>query len=37
MSLEIQGIFTPPEKQTSSFSNKKNGAMSRKDHVNAIP
>jgi hypothetical protein len=29
MSLEIKGIFIPPDQQTSSFSNKKNGGMSR--------
>jgi hypothetical protein len=34
MSLEIQGMFIPPDQQTSSLSNKKNGAMSRKCHVN---
>jgi hypothetical protein len=38
MSLEIKGIFTPPDQQTSSFfSNKKNGGMSMKGHTNAIP
>jgi hypothetical protein len=26
MSLEIKGIFIPPDQQTSSFSNKKMGA-----------
>jgi hypothetical protein len=37
ISLEIQGIFIPPDQQTSSFSNKKMGGMSRKGHVNAMP
>jgi hypothetical protein len=37
MPLEIKGIFAPLDQQTSSFSNKKNGGMSRKGHVNAIP
>jgi hypothetical protein len=37
MSLEIQGMFVPPDQQTSPFSNKKYGGMSRKGNVNAIP
>jgi hypothetical protein len=37
MSLGIKGIFIPPDQQTSPFSNKKNGGMSRKGHLNAIP
>jgi hypothetical protein len=30
MSLEIKGIFSPPDQQTASFSNKKMGGISRK-------
>jgi hypothetical protein len=37
MSLEIKGVFIPPDQQTASFSNKKMGACHDEGHVNAIP
>jgi hypothetical protein len=40
MSLEIKGIFIPPDQQLSAdpiLLEQKNGGMSRKGHVNATP
>jgi hypothetical protein len=36
ISLEIQGIFIPPDQQNLVLLEQKNGGMSRKGHVNAM-